>query len=82
MFLNARRDLETKRVGTDLILYDLANKTLHVLNMTAAKIFQLCDGFHTTEEIAQVLAESFDGASPVQIYHDVKQALNVLKQNI
>ena len=79
MFLSARRDLETRQVGTDLILYDLINKTLHVLNVTAAKVFQLCDGLRTEEEIAHALSESFDDANPVQIYHDVKRTLNVFK---
>lgn len=79
MFFNARQDLATKRIGGDLILYDLNNKVLHVLNMTAAKVFHMCDGAHTPEEMAHELVESFDGIEPVQACEDVKQTLDVLK---
>ena len=79
MLFNARRDVAARQVGTDLILYDLANKDLHVLNAAAAKVFQLCDGFHTLEEIARKLVESFDGVEYAQAYEDAKRTLVVLE---
>ena len=79
MLLDARRDLAAKQVGTDLILYDLANRDLHVLNVTAAKVFQLCDGSHRPEEIAKILVESFDGVDYGQACEDVKRILGILE---
>lgn len=79
MLFDARRDLAAKQVGADLILYDLANRDLHVLNVTAAKVFQLCDGSHKPEEIAKALVESFDGIDYDQACEDVKQILDILE---
>lgn len=79
MRFDARRDVATKQIGADLILYDLANRDLHVLNVTAAKVFQLCDGSHTPEEIAKSLVESFDSVEYVQAYEDVRRILDILE---
>ncbi len=79
MFFDARRDLATKHVGGDMVLYDLNNRVLHVLNTTAAKVFHLCDGVHTPEQMARELVESFDGVEHVQAYEDVKQTLDILE---
>jgi len=79
MLFNARRDLAVKQVGADLILCDLANRDLHVLNVTAAKVFQLCNGSHKPEEIAKTLVESFDGVEYVQACEDVKRILDILE---
>lgn len=79
MFFNARGDVVTKQVGAELMIYDSANKVIHVLNTAAAKIFQLCDGSHTPEEIAKALEESFDGVEQLQAYEDVKRTLDVLE---
>jgi len=79
MLLDARQDLMAKQVGADLILYDLISREIHVLNATAAAIFQLCDGSRTSEEIAKLLAETFDGVEYVQAYEDVKRALDMLR---
>lgn len=79
MFFNARRDLAAKQVGAELMIYDSANKVIHVLNTAAATIFQLCDGSHTPEEIAKALEETFDDVERVQAYEDVKRTLEVLE---
>jgi len=80
MLFSARRDLSARQVGTDLVLYDSAGREVHVLNSTAAKVFELCDGSHTLEEMAKVLTESFDGVDYVQAYEDVKQILNTFEE--
>ena len=83
MLFNARRDLSEKQVGTDLILYDLDNKALHVLNLTAAEVFKLCDGSHTPEDMARALVKSFDGVKHIQACKDVDRALDILEaQNL
>lgn len=79
MFFDARQDLATKHIGRDTVLYDFNNRTLHVLNMTAAKVFHLCDGAHTPEEMARELVESFDGVEHVRAYEDVKRTLDILE---
>jgi PqqD family protein of HPr-rel-A system len=80
MLFDARRDLVIKHVHGDLVLYDSANGDVHVLNATAAKVFELCDGSRTLEDIAKALVDSFDGVDYAQAYEDVKQALDTLKE--
>ena len=79
MLFNARQNLKTKRVSGDLVLYDPSNGDVHMLNATAARVFQLCDGSHTPEEMAKVLVESFDGVDYAQAFEDVKSALDTLE---
>ncbi len=79
MFFNARQDLKAKPVSGDLVLYDPSNGDVHMLNATAARVFQLCDGAHTPEEMAKALVESFDGVDYAQAYEDVKSALDTLE---
>ena len=79
MFFNAQQDLKIKRVSRDLVLYDPSNGDVHMLNATAANVFQLCDGSHTPEEMAKALVDSFDGVDYAQAYEDVKSALDTLE---
>ena len=79
MRFNARQDLLAKPVGEELILYDPTSEVIHVLNITAATIFKLCDGSHTHFEITKALQASFDGVDSVQASSDVKRTLDILK---
>ena len=79
MFFAARKDLTLKEVGGDLVLYDPANQDVHVLNASAARVFQLCDGSHAPEDIAKALVESFDGVEYDQACEDVETTLHVLE---
>jgi len=82
MLFDAQPELVAKHVGNDLILYDSANRALHVLNVTAAKVFQLCDGSHTLQEMAEALVDCFHGVEQVQACEDVKRTLDILEAKI
>ena len=62
-----------------VVLCSPDGKELHVLNATAVKIFRLCDGSHTPEDMAEALVDSFDGVDYDQAYEDVKNTLDLLK---
>jgi len=80
MVFKARPDIIAKQIGSELMLYDSANSAIHVLNITAAKIFQLCDGSKTLKEIAKSLKDTFDDVEHVQAYEDVKKTLGCLEE--
>ncbi len=80
MLFSAQPDLIKKRVGKDLALCSPAGTELHVLNETAAKVFQLCDGSHTPEDMAETLVESFNGVKYDRAYEDVKKILIMLEE--
>lgn len=65
--------IETE-VGGDLGLYDARQERVLILNRTASDVWLLCDGHHTPEEIARVLARVYN-VSPGEIRDDVDRTL-------
>jgi len=51
-------DITASDLDDELVLYNLRTDQVHVLNATAAAIWELCDGSMTAEEIAAVLADA------------------------
>lgn len=51
-----RGTLATEEVEEDLLLYDSGKDHVHLLNVAASAIFELCDGTRTAQEIAQEIA--------------------------
>jgi pyrroloquinoline quinone biosynthesis protein D len=48
-----------QRVGGEAILYDRQNGRAHVINSSAARIWELCDGRATVEEITGAFAAAY-----------------------
>ena len=48
----------------EICLYDWDRKEVHALNATAARIWQLCDGQTTVQEIASQLGSEFACRTP------------------
>lgn len=55
----ARADIATTDVDDELMMYNPADGATHALNLTAALVWESCDGAHTLDEIAQELAGDF-----------------------
>lgn len=51
-------DVTASDLDDELVLYNLRTDQVHVLNATAAAIWELCDGSLSVREIADVLAEA------------------------
>lgn len=56
-FPNVIEGLELRVVDTEVIVHDRVHQKLHILNRTAGRILELCDGTHAPAEIATRLAE-------------------------
>ena len=52
-----RGTLATEEIEDDLLLYDSGKDHVHLLNVSASVIFELCDGTRTAEEIAQEIVK-------------------------
>jgi PqqD family protein of HPr-rel-A system len=52
-------DLEIRTAGDEVLVHDAKQGKVHVLNASAGKILQLCDGTRTVEEIAVAVANTF-----------------------
>ncbi len=79
MFFKALPHLTVRCIEDEFVLYDSASEDVHMLNATAGKVFQMCDGSHTPEEIAEALVEFFDEAEYATVCEDVKQILNTFQ---
>ncbi len=51
-------DITASDLDDELVLYNLRTDQVHVLNATAAAIWELCDGSLSVREIAAVLADA------------------------
>jgi hypothetical protein len=50
------KDVSLQRVGQEAILHDRRNGRAHVINASAAQIWELCDGQNTLDQIVSTFA--------------------------
>jgi hypothetical protein len=49
-----------RRIGDDVVVIKDDGLSTHVLNKTAAQVWDLCDGTHDIDEIVTILCERFE----------------------
>jgi PqqD family protein of HPr-rel-A system len=60
-------DVSLQRVGNEAILHDRRNGRAHVVNESGARIWELCDGRASQDDIVRAFAAAYDlPASAVQ----------------
>ena len=52
-------DVSLQRVGQEAILHDRRNGRAHVINETAAQIWELCDGQNSLDQIVSAFATAY-----------------------
>ena len=57
------------------ILYDSMEGQIHIVNRTGSKIWELCDGNHTVEDIAKSICEAFEADDLEEVKKDVEEYL-------
>jgi radical SAM protein with 4Fe4S-binding SPASM domain len=73
----AREGFVSKPSGDEVLFYDGEGKNAFSLNRVAARIWSLCDGTRTTEEIARLLFEEFD-VEMERLVRDVNAAVDFM----
>jgi pyrroloquinoline quinone biosynthesis protein D len=53
-------DVISRRIGDEIVVIKEDGSATHVLNKTAAAIWELCDGEHSLDDIAARLCERFE----------------------
>ena len=53
------KDVSLQRVGQEAILHDRRNGRAHVINESAAQIWELCDGQNTLDQIVIAFAAAY-----------------------
>jgi hypothetical protein len=69
--------LPVRVVDGEVVVYDPKRERMHVLNATAAYLWQSCDGSHTVSQIISLLTERYPD-SRFEIEMDVTQAVRQL----
>ena len=54
------KDVSLQRVGQEAILHDRRNGRAHVINESAAQIWDLCDGRNTLDQIVLAFAAAYE----------------------
>jgi PqqD family protein of HPr-rel-A system len=70
-------EILSRKIGDEVVVLKDDGLELHMLNRTAALIWEMCNGENTAKEIAAVLCERFP-VSPEEANADVKETLEKL----
>ena len=68
-----------QQVGQEAILYDRQHGQAHVINTSAVRIWELCDGRATLDEIAGAFAASY-GLPVAAVHEDVVKILTTFRE--
>ena len=74
-----RDDVKTWELDGEAVVYDNKSGMGHVLNPTALRIWSLCDGKRSTEEIEKLMVDSYP-RSQQSIARDVRQTVQQLSE--
>jgi hypothetical protein len=75
-----RSDIIAQDMGDETLLYSAKDRIIHILNPTARRIWELCDGAHTVEDMAKALRASFSIAPEREVLGDIQRTLEVLAE--
>lgn len=75
-----RDDLVITEVYNQLMLYSVEQGAVHVLNLSAKQIWDLCDGTHSSEQMAEALAAAFSVPDGRDLQADVAATLAVFSE--
>ena len=73
------RDVTLREVGEQVTIYNPQTEQTHMLNATAASIWNLCNGCRNTQDIVGQVAFS-RGMAPEVVAQDVVEALEHFRQ--
>src|SRR4030042_3625494 len=74
-----KSNLLLKDLGGEFLIYSAEHKEIHVINPTAQLIWELCDGTHTIDEIAQELRAHYSISPESDVTADIHHPLNIFK---
>ena len=76
-----RNDVIYREAGDgDSMLYDAQAGLIHVINSTAAFVWDLCDGSRTIDEILNLMEEHFDVENVPNLSEDVIDILRMFEK--
>jgi PqqD family protein of HPr-rel-A system len=67
--------LPFQRMDEETIVVDPRTREVHLLNETAARIWELLEEASSVDDIVEVLAEEYEGAAPEELRREVEAFL-------
>jgi len=74
-----KSNLLLKDLGGESLIHSAEHKEIHIINPTARLIWDLCDGTHTIDDIAQELRAHFSIPPERDVTADIHNTLRILK---
>jgi hypothetical protein len=71
-------DITLQRIGPEAILYDQRHGRAHVLNASATRIWELCDGHATLDDIVSTVAAAYS-MPPAAVHDDVVSIVSTFR---
>ena len=71
--------MRVEKLNDGIVLQGAEDQSVHVLNMTAARIWELCDGQHTVKSMTKAVTEG-TGTGYREALADVVQIIDELWQ--
>lgn len=72
-------DVTLQRIGDEAILHDRRNGKAHVINDSAARLWELCDGRTPLDQIVSAFAAAY-GMQSADLHDDVLYILTKFRQ--
>lgn len=72
-------EVSLQRVGNEAILHDRRNGRAHVINESAARLWELCDGQTSLDDVVSAFAAAY-GMQPADLRDDVLYILGKFRQ--
>ena len=73
-----KQEYHLEKMDNELLLFNPQDRVVLYLNESASVIWQLCDGQHTVQQIADLIAEAYPEAVPT-ILSDVQETVAMFK---
>ena len=70
-------DVLAQDMGGETVLYNGEEKALHILNAAAQRIWELCDGEHSVEDLSQAMRANFSVPEECDVARDIQQTLEI-----
>ena len=70
--------LPFQRLDEETIVVDPRSREVHLLNETAARIWDLLETASSVDQLVEALGEEYEGATPEQLRHEVEAFLGDL----
>lgn len=67
--------LIAKQMDSETVLFDPESGAVHTLNPTAWLIWQLCDGRHSLEDMAEVVRRDFSAGEGADVSDDIRRTI-------